>query len=371
MRTAAAALVLVVLFALGALAAGVLRHPHYTPDGIVYARYAARDAGYSERDATLAARAFYERTPLMDVPRYRALVELDPAVAFSASHIFENRVLYPAIVALLMPLLGFKALFAVSAISFVLFGAALFWLLVSFGRPGLAALLAIVALALPLTRGLASSDLTDMLAAVWWTLALGALLRLMRGQTRALLVTLTVASVLLTLTRPTPYLIVIPALCAAILRGLWPALVASFAGVASFIIVAWVTHAYSVTEQLRWVYANEPGGAYGSFASWYRSALAVTLLFTLREAVRTVLPVLLVLAAIYGAIRLRVRDEMLVLLAAAIACAIAIPFNPVPSALSRVVVFPLLPVFCAIAQCFVCAISEGALQRRARQEVAA
>ena len=33
------------------------QYPVYTPDGIVYARFAARDAGYSERDATLVARA--------------------------------------------------------------------------------------------------------------------------------------------------------------------------------------------------------------------------------------------------------------------------------------------------------------------------
>jgi hypothetical protein len=107
-----------------------------------------------------------------------------------------------------------------------------------------------------------------------------------------------------------------------------------------------------------------------SFSAWYRHALLGTLRYTVSEAVRTILPAVLVLAAIYGAIRMRVRDEMLVLLAAVLACLIAIPFNPVPSALARVVVFPLLPVFCAIAQCFISALLQESLQRR-RQEVAA
>jgi hypothetical protein len=60
-----------------------------------------------------------------------------------------------------------------------------------------------------------------------------------------------------------------------------------------------------------------------------------------------------------------------VLLAAALACLIAIPFNPVPSALARVVLFPLLPVFCAIAQCFIVAALQQTLQWRTRHEVAA
>jgi hypothetical protein len=42
---------------------------------------------------------------------------------------------------------------------------------------------------------------------------------------------------------------------------------------------------------------------------------------------------------------------MAVLAGAAIACAVAVPFNPVPSSFARVVLLPLIPVFCAIAQC--------------------
>lgn len=352
------ALGLVVCFALLVLGASVLRHPQYTPDGIVYARFAARDAGYSERDATLRARAFYENTAMMRFARYRDLIELDPSVSFVRSAVFRNRVLYPWVVSLLLPVVGFKALFLVSAISYLVFGVALFWMLVAFGRPWVAALLSVVALALPLTRGLAASDLTDMFAAVWWVIALGALLRLMRGQSVRLLVVLAVASALLTLTRPTPYLVVLPALVVGVLRGMWWPLVASCGGVVAFLVVAVSTHAYGVMEQLRWVYEHEPAAVRVSFGAWYRATLIGTVRGMVVESVRSVVPVLVVLGAVYGVLRTRFRDEMLVLAAAGVACLIAIPFNPVQSAIARVVVFPLVPVFCAIVQCLALALLE-------------
>ncbi len=356
MRTAAVALGLVVCFALLALGLSVLRHPQYTPDGIVYARFAARDAGYSERDATLKARAFYESTAMMRVVRYRELIELDPNVSFERSAVFRNRVLYPFVVSLLLPVSGFKALFLVSAVSYVAFGVALFWMLVAFGRPWLAALLSIVALALPLTHGLAASDLTDMFAAVWWVLTLGALLRLMRRQSVSMLVVLSVAAALLTLTRPTPYLVLLPAIVVGVLRRYWWPLVASCSAVVAFFVVAVSTHAYGVVEQLRWVYDHEAAAVSVSFAEWYRASLLSTVRGMIVEAIRGVVPIVVVAGAIYGVLRTRMRDEMLVLIAAGVACLIAVPFNPVPSAISRVVVFPLVPVFCGVMQCLAVAL---------------
>ncbi len=204
-----------------------------------------------------------------------------------------------------------------------------------------------------------------MLAAVWWALSLGAVFWLMRRRSRALLVVLIAASVLLTLTRPTPYLILLPAFAAAALRGLWPLFAASCASVVTYGIVAAATHAYGAGEQLRWVYAHEgPSGAV-SFSAWYRGALFATSRFAGVQAVRTVVPVLALAGAIYAATRARVRDDVFVLVAAAVACLIAIPFNPVPFALGRVVLFPLVPVFCGIAQCVIsAALSErqGAFQ---------
>src|SRR5579872_5969896 len=194
--------VLVALFALALTFASVLKHPTYTPDGIVYARFAARDAGYSERDATLAARAFYDRTAMMRNPRYRALIDLDPSVSFARSKVFENRVLYPWVVGAFLRTAGFRALFLVNAAAYVAFGLALFWMLGAFRRNILAVVLTIVVLALPLLRDAAASDLTDMLAMLWWALALGSLLRLARGRSAAMLALLAVSSVLLALTRP-------------------------------------------------------------------------------------------------------------------------------------------------------------------------
>lgn len=341
------------------LFAGILRHPVYTPDGIVYARFAARDAGQSERDATLHARGFYDHTAMMSVPRYRQLIELDPSVAFSRSQVFANRPLYPWLVSLLLPAVGFKALFVVSALAYVAFAAALFWALTALGRQWIAAILALVVLALPLARELAASDLTDMLGAVWWSLALGALLHCLNRQRAGVLSVLAIASVLLVLTRPTPYLVVIPAMALALLQRAWMPLVASLAGVAAFAGVAVSVHAFGAGEQLRWIYRHEPDTATASLGQWYRASLFATVKYTVAAAVRTVVPIVLIAATIYAWMRARMRDEAIMLLAAAVACLVAVPFNPVPSAIARVVLFPMIPVFAGMAQVAITALSSS------------
>jgi hypothetical protein len=348
MKAAGAALV--ALVACVVLFANVLRHPQYTPDGIVYARFAARDSGESERDATLNARAFYERTAMMSNPRYRDLIELDPSVSFARSKVFENRVLYPWIAGLLLPASGFRALFIVSALSYIAFGLALYWLLLAFGRPGFAIGITAVALLWPLTRSVAASDLTDMLAMVWWTLSLGALVRWLREPKPDYLWLLALAAALLTLTRPTPYLILLPAIAASLLRRSWRPVLASSTACIAFLVTAAATHAYGISEQLRWVYTHRAGSDGTPYAVWYRSALSETLRAALSASVKSIVPVAAVIAAAYGIARTQLRDEFIVLLVAAAACCIAIPFNPVPFALARVVGLPLVPVFCAIAQ---------------------
>jgi hypothetical protein len=343
--------VLVALIAAVLVFTSVLKHPLYTPDGIVYARFAARDAGYSERDATLAARAFYDRTALMNNARYRALIELDPSAAFPRSKVFENRVLYPWVVGMALAAAGFRSLFLVNAAAYVVFGLTLFWMLCAFRRPAIAVVLTLIALAVPVVRGAAASDLTDMLAMIWWALALGALLRLVRKSQPGLLLLLAACSVLLSLTRPTPYLVVLPALVFGVLRASWAPLVASLGGVAAYLVVAFATHAYGISEQLRWVYEHRPEGSTQTFGAWYRSALVDSARFVIAQAVRTIVPVVMIAASIYGLSRSRTRTDMAVLVAAGIACLVAVPFNPVPSSFGRVVMLPLVPVFCAIAQC--------------------
>lgn len=348
--------VLVALFAIVIAFASVLKHPTYTPDGIVYARFAARDAGYSERDATLAARAFYDHTAMMSNPRYRALIELDPSVSFARSKVFANRVLYPWVVGMALPAAGFRALFLVNAAAYIAFGLALFWMLCAFRRPEIALALSLIALALPLTRAAAASDLTDMLAMVWWAIALGSLLRLERGSSPLLLGVLAISSGLLALTRPTPYLVVLPALALGIVRASWLPLLASFGGVAAFGIVAAATHAYGISEQLRWVYDHRPAATDVSFTAWYRVSVFESMRYVVAETVRTVVPLVMIAAAVYGLWRRGTRADMWVLVAAAIACLVAVPFNPVPSSFARVVMLPLVPVFCGIAQCAVQAL---------------
>ena len=352
MKSAAAA-VIVACFALVMLFTSVLRHPQYTADGIVYARFAARDAGYSEREATLAARSFYERTPLMQSPRYRALVEIDPAVSFERSRVLASRVLYPWTAGILLPLLGFRSLFIVSAASYVAFGLALFWMLGAFKRILLAAIFCLIVLSLPLVRTIAASDLTDMLALLWWTLGLGALLRGLQDSRAIWPAALAIASVLLTLTRPTPYLILLPAITASVVGGTRMLLLAAFSSVVTFAADALATHAYGAGEQLRWIYTHSPGANTRIPAgTWYRTALASTARFTIVEAIRSIAPLLAIVAFALGLRDKQTRAPMLVLLTAALACLISIPLNPVPSSVTRVVFLPLIPVICAIFQYF-------------------
>lgn len=340
----------VLALALAIVFASVRAHVHFTPDGVVYARYAARDAGMSDRDATLAARTYYERTPLMRVPRYRKLVELDPSVAFERSRIFANRPLYPALVSLLLPRYGFDALFAVSAVSYVLFAIALYWMLGGLGHRVAAFLFTAFALFAPVTRAVAASDLTDMLALLLWTLWLGTLMRSLRaGTSAARLAVLAITASLLVLTRPELYLIALPALIAAAYAGATFELAASAVAALVFALLTFLTRAYGLAEQLHWMYENIPGANAYPFGVWYRMALGQTIWATASAAVRSMAPIVAAACAIYAYLG-GVRREVLVLAGAFVACLLPIPFNPVPDQIGRIVGLPLLPVLCALAQ---------------------
>ncbi|HZT13487.1 MAG TPA: hypothetical protein VFA29_11815 [Candidatus Baltobacteraceae bacterium] len=343
----------VLAVACAVLFGSVLRHPHYTPDGMVYARYAAHDAGYSEHDASLAVRHAYEHTPLMNRPRYRKLVEIDPDTAFAQSAIFSNRILYSAAAAALYPLAGVRALFIVSAISYAAFALCLYWLLASFGRPWAAAVLSAIGLLLPETRAAAASDLTDMFALVWWTLALVAIVRGTHDLRPRWVLLLAAASILLTLTRPAPYLTIVPALAAGIAAGAWPLLAGAFAGAAAFLAVAAFTHAFGVAEQLRWVYTHRPDAAGSSLGegAWYRRAISSTLAYGFVEGIRAIWPAAGLGAWIYALRIPAARTDAVVIGAAGLAVLLGVPFNPVPSALDRVIFLPLVPLACASAAC--------------------
>ncbi len=353
MRWYAAALAAVVIFALFVLGADVLRSPRYTPDGAAYARFAARASGLSERDSALAVRTYYERTPLMRDARYRPLILLDPSVAFERSHIFANRLLYPSLVAALLPFAGFSALFAISAIAYVLFGAALFWLLAQFGRLWLAAVLTIAALVVPVVREAAASDLTDMLATMLWTLALALLLRSMRDRRAVWPAAFAIISTLFVLTRPAPYMIVVPALAAALCAGAWTSFAASLASAGVFVVAAIATHAFGMREQLDWVYRHAVAGRSPrlSEATWYRTALARSLRAVAADAVRAVIPVPALVAWFFALRARRARETAIVLAAAAVTCLAGVPLNPVPDSFGRVVFLPLVPVIAATLAC--------------------
>lgn len=350
MRTQLVALAVVVLFSCSALWMDVLPHPYYSSDGTAYARFAGRDAGWNNRDIARAVRSLYAQSSLMP-SKYRAGVELDPAVAFR-NRIFRTRILYSWLASILLPFTGLRALFIVSAVSYVAFGIALFWMLSSLGRPGIGAAITITALAIPYTRHFASADLTDMLAAVWWALAIGILLRLLRKDSQPLLIALAVTSALLALTRPTAYMTIIPAFVPLFTRRAWLPLLAACTGGVAFAIAVVLTRGYSVGEQLQWIFVRYRKAPNESFIRWYVLGVFGCVRYLVSRAIHTVFPIFLIGAAVYDALTERMRDETLVLLAAGVACLVPVFLNPLDWSMTRVVVFPLLPVFCAMAQSF-------------------
>lgn len=351
MKTVVAALLL--LFAALVGLWGPWRHHIYTPDGIVYARFAARDGGMSQRDATLAARRYYAHTPMVRNPRYRALVNLPVATAFARSQVFANRVLYPWLVGVMLRAgAGFSALFIVSLIAYVLFAPALFWLLSAVFPSWAAALISAGIVLLPPVRTIAASDLTDMLALALLTLCFAAMLHLVTRRPAWLLAVFALLATAFALTRPTPYLVILPALAvwaAAGRRGFAVFCGALAAGVA-YLADARAVGAFGLRRQLEWVYRHQPGGAHLAFAAWYRSSLVAASHAAAAQAVHTVLPIAAVLCALIALAARRTRAAGALVLGAAVAAAISVPLNPVASSLERVVWLPFIPAS-ALAVC--------------------
>lgn len=353
MKAAAAAIV--ALFALAMLVGDILPHPHLTPDGFIYTWFAVQDTGKDPRSSASIARTAYLHTPLGETPRYRQIFEMRQPALRSYAKVFVNRPLYPRVASFLVPYVGLRALTIVSAVSYFVFALALFWCLSWFGRPWLAAIITVAALALPLTRGLASNDLTDMFAMVWWTLGLGALIRLLDKRSWLLVFVLAVSSVLLALSRPTPYEVVVPAFAIGVLRRYWWPLAASSAGMVAYAVEAITGPNFSLREQFQWEYVHQPGAPPREpFGTWYAESLTRAVRYTIVESIRTIVPMVAVIVGFLG-LRTNRRDQIIVLFAALLPCLVAIPLNPIQWSIARVVAFPLIPIFAAIIQCVLCA----------------
>lgn len=372
---AAAAVLLVSL----AFLAGILQHPRYTPDGIVYARFAARDAGMSDRDAVLTARHYYERPELLGNPRYRELIEVPVDRAFAISAVFENRVLYPRVSSWLLPFAGMRALWIVSAVCYVAFGIALFALVATFAPAWISAALAALVLALPSVRGLAQSDLTDMMGLLWWTLALLCVARFVRSGAPLWGASIVAATALLTLTRPVPFVV---ALCAAVAAVVvWNvrsmrtrALVAAVLGASGLLVYAAIVfahHGYLVGNQLQWVYDHDPRAHTLPFGAWYRGELALTVRTEIVTAIRAIYPIPLLAAMGFAILRRpSLRLPVGLALGGIVASLALIPFEPHSFDLPRVVNAPMLPCFALALGAMLQEIPLEVGSRRAR-EVAA
>lgn len=344
--------------------------PTWTPDGYVYARMMLRDRGVSERNAHASALRFYLSTPVGKSARYRRFFVDESLGMFTAeAKPFAARVLYPYVASLLYPFAHFRALIIVSAVAYVLSGLAVCWMLLPLARTWSAALGAVLFLATPVIRVLALDAVTDMLAMLFWILALGAMLRFVAERRWVWLPIVALSCIAMTLTRPAPYL-PLGAGVALMLVGLAQRRREyMFAGsaFAACALLAWACYAMvsaytrtpSISVHLHWLYDRALSGwLYAtpralspderhSFALWYRHEVAYVTRGFVKDLLQAVYPAIAVIAAAAGFYLRRSGAAAPLFIGAVLAALAGIAGNPVETELPRLVVAPAVPAVVA------------------------
>jgi hypothetical protein len=348
----------VVMFFVALVAAAIgavhLRHPMvFTPDGEIYARMMLADRGVDPQTAEALADAAVAASP-DGAESLIAVKQPKPSWFVEQAPLFRGRVLYPYLASLLYPRFGFKSLAIVSAIAFVVATLALYALLLFFGRPWLAAIVALgTAGAAPLSD-LAARPLTDSLAFAFWAIALLAVIALLRTDAGPWLLLLGVALIAMVVTRPALQLIV-----GLLLGGFavtkWVAAVeirkramlVSFVALGVLVLyAAWLVigHEPSIVSHLVWIHSWQyaVGSAPAGFAAWYVRAAATTAAQEFLLAIYHGAPLLAVTLAAIGLASRRTDPLVPMLAGIALGDVIAIFANPV--AVARGFEVPLLPI---------------------------
>ena len=280
-----------VLIATAIIAAYRLNHDAqiWTSDSAIYLRMALEDRGASRADAKRAADAFMSATPEAKVPESKDFYGPHTPPFYAAQYeLFRTRPLYPRLAALLYGRFGPHGMQLISAAAYVAASLVMLWLLTLLVPEWTAALGALAFATAPQVLSLAALPLTDELALLFWTAALGAMLLYLRAPRPGVLVAVLVAALLLTFTRPAAYL-PFGAAC-GVLVGAWRAdgplsrraalalLAATIGAGLAFAVYSVAVHGPGVIAQLRWQYDWQHTvhgfGAGGSFVRWYAAALA-------------------------------------------------------------------------------------------------
>jgi hypothetical protein len=305
------------------------REPLFAFDGYAYGIRAQLDAGIPYDRALAHARAVYAPTFAMRRPQSRRWL-FSPIPEWW--NLFRVRVFYPWLCSLLWSRFDFGGMFIVSAVAYITATLLTYGFMLRLTHPLFAALVALAIALLPESRVFARADLTDMtsyaalVASLW---AMSAFARSGRGRDLAVAV---VCAVLLTITRPVPYVLAcaaLPLVVSPLYRR--PGLILGAMGVA---LSGAVEIAFNFTH------ADVP--SYGDMlgALWITARTAAEWVYT-----HPCVPIAL------GALIVKRREpEALVALGAWLSVVPTMILDPIPSDVERVVILPsFISLACGLA----------------------
>jgi 4-amino-4-deoxy-L-arabinose transferase-like glycosyltransferase len=367
LRPALGAVLLVLGLALAAFV--VYPHPDWTPDGYVYAVRMLMDVGLPYEDALHQAQRFWQQQPIAAEPLQAPLFRGEQAPLYW--DVFKPRVLYPFLASLLYPTRGFFGMIDLSAIAFVATSLAVYYLALQFtgAVPSFAVTLGFMLF--PATLEIARYSQTDMLAMLFSTLCLVALVRVGHGGDRPWVALLAAACLLLVFTRPAFYMPIGGAIGLAIgLRKAEPAVrrlslfcvgITLFCG-ALYIAVALAsgTPSFSyVIADARNIFFNsqDPAVIEHSFFSklkhrvlrfspddplavWYAKMIVDE---AFRELIRGTV-VIFPIVAFFGLSTLRRNPAFGALAGTGLALCLVLALDPISLDMNRVFEFPMLPI---------------------------
>ncbi len=336
----------------------------WSADGPIYLRMALEDRGLNPAAAlAVTDRYVLAGTSEAKNPDSQGFYGPTPPEHYrTQAALFVTRPLYPAVAALLLPRFGPFALKIVSAVAYALVTLVFFVLLLRFVTPPIAAIGGLALLFSPEIESIAALPLTDMLALLFWIVALLALIAYVDRPAIATLAAFAVATALLAITRPAVYLPFFAAVGAfAALPRASAARGAALKAVAAAFVVALAFGAYTLLghgpgliEQLRWEYAwqqtlHERFASHGLAVWWLLSVLVASVQDVAIGIYKDNLLLLLALAVL-GAMRARRSPFFGIALGCVAGALVAVLVHPLDTI--RTVTIPLTPiaiVFAAIA----------------------
>lgn len=346
-------------------AASTLQQPVWTPDGFVYAQMMLADRGVPKAEARAQALAFYlSSTPVGKSARYRPYFVNERLGMFTqTAKPFASRVLYPFLASAFYPWLGFRALLLISALAYVAAALILYWLLLAFCRPFAAAAGALVFAGAPVVRVQSGAALTDMLALALLAAALAATIRYAIDGRASFLALALVSEILLSLSRPLPYVPLMAAFGLALWalrfrdavrmrRALLLILAAVIASLA-YALSAAVTKTPSLGTHLHWLYdAGKNNWLYesraltaaerGSFRVWYNNQLLWAAKNAVSALIHAAYPAIALVLCALGLYSARSAPLSAILAGFIAGCALGIFANPVPLELPRLIAAPAM-----------------------------